>query len=202
MSARAIRQGLLRCEGCTLLSPVGTHSCPRCDTGLEARRPDSLARTWALVIAASICYLPANLYPVMIYSQLGKAEGDTILSGVQLMFAMGWWAIGSLIFFASILVPLLKLLVLTGLLISVQRRSRWRPRDRTLLYRVVEYIGRWSMLDMFVVSLMVALVQLGAIANMEPGPGATFFAAVVILTLFAAMSFDSRLIWDRMEEAA
>jgi paraquat-inducible protein A len=202
LSARAADAGLLRCEGCALLSPRPAAICPRCETPLEVRRRDSLSRTWALVIAASICYVPANLYPVMVFNQLGKSEGDTILSGVQVMFAMGWYPIGGLIFFASILVPLAKLLTLTGLLLSVQFRSRWRPRERTLLFRIVEYVGRWSMLDMFVVSLMVALVQLGGVASMEPGTGATFFAAVVILTLFAAMSFDPRLIWDRMKEPA
>ena len=116
------------------------------------------------------------------------------------MFAAGWYPVGVLIFFASITVPLLKLLSLIGLLISVQRRSHWRPRDRTVLYRVVEVIGRWSMLDMFVVSLTVALVQLGTVATVEPRIGAPFFAAVVVLTIFAAQSFDPRLIWDAMEE--
>ena len=203
MTATAASRGLVRCEGCALLSPFDDgpdQHCARCGTALEQRSPNSLSRTWALLIAAYLCYVPANLYPVMVFSRLGEAEGDTILSGVQAMFAMGWWVVGGLIFFASIAVPMLKLLTLTGLLISVQRRSRWRTRDRTVLYRVVEYIGRWSMLDMFVVSLMVALVQLGAVASMEPGPGATFFAAVVILTLLAAMSFDPRLIWDQAGE--
>jgi paraquat-inducible protein A len=152
------------------------------------------------VIAASILYLPANIYPVMEVTGPGGSEADTILSGVQAMFAVGWYAVGALIFFASITVPLLKLASLIGLLISVQRRSHWRPRDRTVLYRVVEIVGRWSMLDMFVVSLMVALLQLGAVATVEPRIGATFFAAVVVLTMFAAQTFDPRLIWDAMEE--
>ena len=115
------------------------------------------------------------------------------------MYAAGWWAIGSLIFFASITVPIAKLLILTFLLASVERRSRWNPRERTFLYRIVEYIGRWSMLDMFVVSLTVALIQLGAVANVQPGPGATWFAGVVVITMLAAMSFDPRLIWDSLE---
>ncbi|MBW2282321.1 MAG: paraquat-inducible protein A [Deltaproteobacteria bacterium] len=204
--ATAAARGLIRCHGCERLSrrrrlgAGASASCSRCGTLLQQRQPDSLSRTWALVIAAYICYVPANLYPVMVFSRLGQPEGDTILSGVQVMFEMGWWAVGGLIFFASIVVPMAKLLSLTGLLLSVQWRSSWRPRERTVLYRVVEYIGRWSMLDMFVVSLMVALIQLGAVATMEPGIGATFFAAVVILTLLAALSFDPRLIWDQMEE--
>jgi paraquat-inducible protein A len=126
----------------------------------------------------------------MIVSGPGGSESDTILSGVQAMFAAGLWAVGTLIFFASITVPRLKLLTLLGLLVSVQRRSCWRPRERARLYRIVEVIGRWSMLDMFVVSLTVALVQLGVVANVEPAIGATFFAAVVVPTMFAASSFD------------
>ncbi len=174
--------------------------CPRCQSALSPRKRESLARTWALLIAATLCYVPANLLPVMVVSGPGGSQADTILSGVQAMFAAGWFVVGGLIFFASITVPVLKLLILFSLVISVQRRSRWRPRDRTRLYRVVEVIGRWSMLDMFVVSLTVALVQLGVVASVEPGIGASFFAAVVVLTMFAASSFDPRLIWDAMEE--
>ena len=198
--------GFVRCGSCERLSrvaplPSGTHArCPRCGAVLARRKPDSLARTWALVIAATLCYVPANLLPVMVVAGPGGSEADTILSGVMAMFAAGWYVVGGLIFFASITVPVLKLLTLYGLLISVQRRSRWRPRDRTRLYRIIEVVGRWSMLDMFVVSLTVALVQLGAVASVEPGIGASFFAAVVLLTIFAASSFDPRLIWDAMEE--
>jgi len=136
----------------------------------------------------------------MYVGKLNESEGDTILSGVQAMFAAGWYVVGFLIFFASITVPLAKLLSLTFLLVSVQRRSHWKPRLRTVLYRIVEYVGRWSMLDMFVVSLTVALIQLGAVANVQPGPGATWFAGVVVVTMLAAMSFDPRLIWDSIEE--
>ena len=123
-----------------------------------------------------------------------------VVAVVVAMFEADWYVIGGLIFFASITVPVLKLVSIFVLLVSVHRRSHWRPRDRTRLYRIVEIIGRWSMLDMFVVSLTVALVQLGVVANVEPGIGASFFAAVVILTIFAAASFDPRLIWDAMEE--
>jgi len=202
----ATRAGLVRCGSCEKLLrarplPPGARArCPRCGAGLSRRKPQSLARSWALLIAAIICYVPANLYPVMEVAGPGGSEADTILSGVQAMFAAGWYPVGLLIFFASITVPILKILSLMGLLISVQRRSYWRPRDRAVLYRVVEIIGRWSMLDMFVVSVMVALVQLGAVANVAPRIGATFFAAVVVFTIFAAQSFDPRLIWDAMEE--
>ncbi len=198
--------GHVRCGSCERVCrmpplPIGTHArCPRCGTVLERRKADSLARTWALVIAACVFYVPANLFPVMVVTGPGGSQADTILSGVMAMFAVGWYVVGGLIFFASITVPVLKLLSLIGLLVSVQRRSRWRPRDRTVLYRIVEVVGRWSMLDMFVVSLTVALVQLGAVANVEPAVGASFFAAVVVLTILAAKSFDPRLIWDAMEE--
>jgi paraquat-inducible protein A len=206
MTASAAAHGLVRCTGCEQLSrvrpvPAGcVPRCGRCETRLNLRKPGSIERTWALLIAAYVFYIPANLYPVMYVGRLGVSEGDTILSGVQAMFAAGWWAIGSLIFFASITVPMLKLLSLTFLLISVARGSAWQPRERTRLYMIVEYIGRWSMLDMFVVSLTVALIQLGAVADVDPGPGATWFAGVVILTMLAAMSFDPRIIWDRLED--
>ncbi len=201
----AASAGLVRCTSCELLSreitlpPGHAARCSRCGTRLNLRKPQSLQRTWALVLTAYVLYVPANLYPVMYVGKLDHSTGDTILSGVQAMYAAGWWVIGSLIFFASITVPLVKLLSLTFLLASVQLRSRWNPRERTFLYRIVEYIGRWSMLDMFVVSLTVALIQLGAVANVQPGPGATWFAGVVVVTMLAAMSFDPRLIWDSLE---
>ena len=128
----------------------------------------------------------------------GKGEPDTILSGVKALIEADMWPLALIVFFASITVPFLKLAALTFLLVSVSVRSSWRPRERTRLYRLVEYIGRWSMLDMFVVSLTVALIQLGAVADVEPGPGATWFAGVVIVTMLAAMSFDPRAIWDRL----
>ena len=202
----AAASGLQRCSSCEQLWPIldlpaGARAhCRRCGAGLNRRKPNSLARSWALLIAAAVCYVPANIFPVMVVAGPGGSEADTIVSGVQAMFAAGWYVVGALIFFASITVPVLKLLSLFGLLVSIQRRSRWNPRERTRLYRVVEIVGRWSMLDMFVVSLTVALVQLGVVANVEPGIGASFFAAVVVLTIFAASSFDPRLIWDAMEE--
>lgn len=202
----AAGSGWVRCASCEKLFsppvlPPGTQArCTRCGAVIQRRKEDSLTRSWAFLIAATICYLPANVFPVMIVAGPGGSQADTILSGVQAMFGAGWYVIGCLIFFASITVPVLKIAIMYTLLISVKRRSRWRPADRTRLYRVVEIIGRWSMLDMFVVSLTVALVQLGVVANVKPAIGATFFAAVVILTIFAAQSFDPRLIWDAMED--
>ena len=199
---------IARCGSCEKLLRVPSLArnqvarCPRCGTAVHRRKPDALTRSTALALAAAICYVPANLLPVMVVAGPGGAEADTILSGVEAMFAAGWYVVGTLIFFASITVPILKIVTLGGLIISVRRRSRWNPRDRTRLYRALEIIGRWSMLDMFVVSLTVALVQLGVVANVQPAMGATFFAAVVVLTIFAAGSFDPRHIWDEMEESA
>ena len=135
----------------------------------------------------------------MTVTSFGKGEPDTILSGVKQLIAAGMWPVAILVFFASITVPVLKIVAMVFLLISVQRRSPWRRRDRTLLYRVVEGVGRWSMVDIFMISILVALVNLGAIASIVPGPGALAFAAVVILTMVAAMTFDPRLIWDAQE---
>ena len=209
MSAAALTAksaGLARCEVCEALVRVGPlprgheHRCPRCNTPVHQRRPNSLSRTWALVLAAFVMYLPANLFAMMVVENAGSSQSDTILSGVQAMVAMGWYPVAILIFIASIIVPLVKLVSLTGLLISVQRRSSWRPRDRAALYRVVELIGRWSMLDVFVLTLLIALVQLGSLMTIEVGRAGTFFAAVVVLTILAARSFDPRLVWDAMEE--
>jgi paraquat-inducible protein A len=159
----------------------------------------TLRRTWALLIAACILYIPANLLPVMTVTSFGKGEPDTILSGVKTLIAAGMWPVAILVFFASITVPVLKIVALAFLLVSVQRRSQWRPRDRTVLYRLVESVGRWSMVDIFMISILVALVNLGAIASIVPGSGAIAFASVVILTMIAAMMFDPRLIWDARE---
>jgi paraquat-inducible protein A len=150
-------------------------------------------------LTAGILYIPANLLPVMTVTSFGQGHPDTILSGVKALIAAGMWPVALLVFFASITVPVLKLTGLSYLLISVQRRSPRRPRDRTLLYRIIESVGRWSMVDIFMISILVGLVSLDAIATIEPGAGAIAFAAVVIITMFASRSFDPRLIWDRLE---
>ena len=195
--------GLVGCHSCHLLCERGKRSadrlCPRCGAGLHDRKPHSIARTWALVLAAIIFYIPANLLPITIVISLGKAQSDTIMSGVIYFVQTGMWPIALVIFVASVFVPLLKLLILILLLISVQRKSSWRQKDRTVLYRITEIIGRWSMVDIFVVTILVALVHLGGLATIHAGPGAIFFGAVVVITIFAAMSFDPRLIWDKEE---
>lgn len=202
-TARAI--GLLSCHDCHLLSaaPAGAHGhleCPRCGAALHERKPNSLARTWALVIASVIFYIPANVLPMTVTSSIAGTQADTIMSGVIYFIHSGSWEIAAIIFIASVFVPLLKLLILVYLLLSVQLRSRWRPKDRTMLYRLTEAVGRWSMLDIFVVTILVALVKLGAVASIEAGPAAVYFALVVIITMIAAESFDPRLIWDAIEE--
>ena len=152
------------------------------------------------MIAALILYVPANLLPIMRVTNLGREQADTILSGVRYFLQHGDWPLALVIFVASVVVPLTKILILIFLLLSVQRRSRWKPKERTWLYRLTEVIGRWSMVDIYVVTVMVALVHLGNLATIDPEAGAVYFAAVVVTTMFAAMSFDPRLIWDVLEE--
>jgi paraquat-inducible protein A len=196
--------GCWLCHDCQLLCrvPGAAHGarCPRCGAALHPRKPRSLERTWALVIAAALCYVPANALPIMTVTSLGKAQSDTIMSGVSYLLEHGMWPLAAIIFIASVFVPMLKLAILVLLLVTVGRGSRWRPAERTRLYRITEAIGRWSMVDIFVVTILVALVRLGSLATIEARAGAVFFGAVVVLTMLAAESFDPRLIWDRSEE--
>lgn len=200
----AASRGMLVCHACGLLSRAGAHgheiSCPRCGDHLHFRKPDSIARSWALLITAMILYIPANLLPMMHTSSLFGSQSDTIMSGVVYFWTSGSWYLALIIFFASIMVPLLKMIALMLLLITTQRRSLWQLQQRTKLYRLVEFVGRWSMLDIYVVAVIVALVQLQALATIVPGPGAIAFGAVVVLTMFAAMAFDPRLMWDPVED--
>jgi paraquat-inducible protein A len=200
----ALAASCASCHDCGLLCRLpGAHGygvrCPRCGAAVHARKTRSLERTWAFVIAACLCYLPANLLPIMKVTSLGRAQADTIMSGVVYLLLHGMWPLAVVVFTASVFVPLLKIAILIGLLVSVHRASRWRPVDRTRLYRITEAIGRWSMVDIFVVTILVALVRLGNLATVEAQPGIVFFGAVVVLTMLAAESFDPRLIWDRSE---
>lgn len=194
----AIDRGFASCHTCSWLGrlPDAHAHCPRCHAVVHLRKPDSVTRTWALLMAAAIFYIPANVLPVMTVVRFGKGDPHTILGGVEALLHGGQWPLAALVFFASILVPVLKLVCLSYLTLSAQRRSTWRQADRTRLFRIVESVGRWSMIDIFMISILVALVKLGAISTIEPGVGATFFAAVVVLTMFAAETFDARLIWD------
>lgn len=202
----AKRLGMALCHDCHILvewpslSQRETACCPRCGADVHQRKPNSIMRTWALVIASYIFYVPANVLPITVTSALGTEQADTIMSGVIYFLKSGSYEIAIIIFVASVLVPLMKLMILTYLLLSVQFKSLWRPKERTKLYRITEAVGRWSMLDIFVVTILVALVKLGALANIEAGPAAVYFAAVVVITMFAAESFDPRLIWDAVDE--
>ena len=188
----------LGCDVCRLVStPQHDHSrCPRCDSALHYRKTDSIPRTWALVIAAAVLYIPANYYPVLTVMQLGSGAPSTILGGVRELISSRMYPLAALVFFASIAVPLLKLVGLSTMLVATQTgRSGWL-RDRTRLYHVVRWVGRWSMIDIFMESLLGALVKFGNVITIEPGVGAMAFCGVVILTMFAADAFDPRVMWD------
>jgi len=185
------------CDTCGRVSRAAPGTpCPRCGSSLHDRKPGSIERTWAFLVAAVILYIPANFYPALTVVRLGYRQTSTILGGVQELLDYGMWPLAALVFFASIAVPVLKLVGLSVLLISTQLGMTSRLRDRTVLYRVVDTIGRWSMIDIFMESILVALVQFGMVASVYPGVGAVAFAAVVILTMLAAQSFDPRLMWD------
>jgi len=193
--------GAIGCETCGLISipELEDPRCPRCDSALHERKPNSVARTWAL-IAAAILYIPANYYPVLSVVQLGAGQPSTILGGVEELITARQYPLAVLVFFASILVPVLKLFGLSFMLITIQTgRSGWL-RDRTRLYHIVRFIGRWSMIDIFMESLLGALVAFGSVITIEPGMGALAFCAVVVLTMFAAETFDPRLMWDAAAE--
>jgi paraquat-inducible protein A len=190
------------CETCTLVVVPDEHgqACPRCGSPLHSRKPDSLTRTWALLIAAMVFYIPANLYPVLTVMQLGAGAPSTILGGVRELVQSGMYPLAALVFFASIAVPMLKMVGLTAMLVSVQTgHTRWL-RDRTRLYYIIHWIGRWSMIDIFMEALLGALVQFGGVVTIEPGIGAVAFCAVVLLTIFAAETFDPRIMWDAAEK--
>ena len=199
--ATARQLGLIRCHTCGKLAfdvdrDGHEEHCPRCHAHMHMRATNSLPRTWALLITAVILYVPANLLPIMTVTYFGAGEPDTIMSGIILLLQMGSYPIAAVIFIASILVPLLKMVALLILLLSVQTKWQMDDRQRTRMYRAVELVGRWSMLDMFVIALLVALVNFGSIAQIVSGPGATAFGSVVVLTMLAATTFDARLIWD------
>ncbi|MGA8707505.1 MAG: PqiA/YebS family transporter subunit [Steroidobacteraceae bacterium] len=187
------------CDTCDLLLParqIGA-PCPRCGTRLRRRKSDTLARTLALVIAGFVLYLPANLLPVLDIERFGHDQPNTILTGVRELIAAGLWPLAIVVFAASIVVPLMKLCGLSLMLAMTHRRSgRWLF-GRTLLYRFIDFIGRWSSIDLFMISILVALVQFGALTRVKPEGGAMAFAAVVVITMFASRCFDPRVMWDR-----
>lgn len=195
----AAEAGLLPCLTCGLISRPArdaASACPRCGVRLHARKPASLVRAWTFLVAAMVLYLPANILPIMTMESIFGGQTDTIMSGVVFLWASGSWPLAIIVFVASIVVPLLKMLALLVILIAVHTGVRRHCHDLARLYRLLEIVGRWSMLDIFVVAILVALVQLQLVATVTPNEGAAAFGAVVVLTMLATMSFDPRLIWD------
>ena len=200
---RAIDAGILTCTECHELNKqdpeTDEQTCTRCGALVHARRPDSLKRTWALLLTSAILYIPANLLPIMTINSLGQGSPSTIMAGVIELVQHGMIPIAAVVFIASILVPTFKLVGIALLLFSVQRHQPLSARQRIIMYRFIEFIGRWSMLDIFVIAILVAVVNFGRIASIEANLGAVAFASVVVLTMLAAVTFDPRLIWDNTE---
>ena len=200
--------GLVACHVCGLVSPwveppSGRHAgCPRCHATLHRRKPESVARTAALVLTAALFYVPANLLPVMTVVYSGRKEITTIVGGAEMLYREGQVAVAALVIFASVVVPVVKMLGLGWMVLATASGSRSCRRDRAALYRLIEAVGRWSMLDIFMISILVALVKLSALATIEAGPGAIWFALVVILTMLATATWDPRLDWDASEAPA
>lgn len=199
----AKQAGLVQCHDCHKLVPYPSQQvmdCPRCGCALHLRIPNSLIHTWAYLIAGAILFVPANLLPIMTVKSIQEGRTDTILSGVIHLAEEGMLPLALIVFVASILVPLMKMFGIVILLISIQFNWRMSARQRTSMYRMIEFVGRWSMLDIFVITVLVAIVKLGNIATIVPGPAASAFAAVVVLTMLAAISFDPRLLWDHQDD--
>lgn len=196
MPLSAGQLNLVLCHACGQACPVAHVRCDRCGGVLHRRKPNSLARAWAFLVASLICYVPANLLPVMYTDILGSGSENTILGGILEFWNSGGWDLALLIFIASVVVPCTKFLVLGTLLVSCQRRSRWAPIERGKMFRMIEVVGYWSMLDVLVVALVVALVQFQSLSSIDPRGGILFFGLVVLLTMIAAISFDPRIIWD------
>jgi paraquat-inducible protein A len=203
MIPTAARSGLLVCHSCSLVSrdprDGADIACSRCGAALHRRKPEGLLLPWILLAMAMVLYVPANVLPVIESGSLFGSQRDTILSGARFLWDSGDWLIATIIFVASIVLPVVKIVALGVLLATAQMRSRWRPRLRARVYQLMEAIGRWSMVDIFVAAILVALVQFKTVTQIQVGPGAIAFAAVVVLTMFAAMAFDPRLIWDPVD---
>ncbi len=193
----ALQRGLAVCHVCLATSPVAQHQCGRCGATIHDRIPNSVQRTVALCSAAVVLYLPANLLPIMITDQFGRATENTIIGGVLRLWEMGSYPVALVILVASVLIPLGKLAALALLCWAVTHGRAASPASRTALYRLTELVGKWSMVDVFVVAVLVALIQMGGIMLVKPGAAALAFAGVVVVTMLAAESFDPRLIWDR-----
>ena len=193
----AAHDGIALCHSCGLVSPVDEQRCPRCRASLHLRNRESLQRTIALTFGAFLLYFPANMLPMLRVDSFAGTQENTIVGGVIEFWRDGDYPVAIIIFVASVVIPVLKIMSIAALCVAA-RSGRW-PRAMTRLYRVTEFIGRWSMVDIFVVAILVGLVQLGSVISIHPGAAAVSFAAVVVLTMLAAMTFDPRLIWDAAE---
>ena len=198
----AMESGFMACHDCGYLLdankvpsdvPLG---CPRCNANVHFRKHQSISTTWALIIAAAILFVPANLLPIMRVDFLGSSEYSTIMDGVLFFFHSKEYGIGLIIFVASILVPLFKIVGLSIILLSIKFKWKHGLRHKTAMFRFIEFVGRWSMLDIFVIALMATLVEFGSFTATFAAPAASYFAAVVVCTMIAAHTFDSRLLWD------
>jgi len=196
----AASKGLASCHLCLKLVSVDVHVCPRCGSAIHLRKSNSIERTLALLVTASILYIPANLLPIMITDQLGQPTESTIIGGVVLLIDMGSMPIAAVIFFASVMIPVSKLAMMYYLCWSVRYGPPGTARQRTVFYRITEFIGKWSMIDVFVVAILVALVNLNNLLVIRPGTATVAFAGVVIASILAAESFDPRLMWDQQED--
>jgi paraquat-inducible protein A len=192
---------LISCGGCDLVGAFAEGSrCPRCGRVLHARKPHSPSRTWALLLTAALLAIPANVLPVMTIQKTGSGGPSTIMGGTVELVQHGFWLLALLVFVASIVVPVFKLVTLSILLVSTSRAARGRLGLRTKVFRMVMFIGRWSMLDIFATMTLVELARFGWLGSVRPGAGATAFCAVVVLTMLASESFDPRLMWDAAGE--
>ena len=187
---------LVACTRCTKVWPIGTQSCSRCGHALVSRDVLSLSRVWAFWVMGFLCYIPANVYPMLKTRTLFQEDDSTIIGGAVELAHHGNLGIAAIILFASVVIPLGKFWAVAFLAISVAGPSRFKMHSRQLMYEVVEYIGRWSMIDIFVVAILSALVQLKTLASINPGPASIFFALSVIFTMLSAQAFDPRMIWD------
>lgn len=194
LTARAA--GLVACTRCTRVWPMGTPTCARCGSRLVSRDPKSLSRVWAWWLAGLMAYVPANLYPMLRTRTIGYDQSDTIIQGAIELIRFGAVGVGLVIIVASVFIPMAKFIAIAALARAVRRGARTSAETRQRIYEIVEYIGRWSMIDVFVVAILTALVQLSVVASIEPGPAALAFALSVIFTMFSAQAFDPRLIWD------
>ncbi len=199
----ARRAGFVLCRECRMLTvqkeTATKNHCPRCGARLHSRKPESLTRTWALLITSVIFLFPANFLPIMTVITLGDTAPNTIMEGIQFFIQSGDYLIAFLIFFASVLVPIFKVIGIMLVLLSIRRKWEGWLRHKTLMFRIIRFIGRWSMLDIFVIALMVAIVEFGTLNSIHAAPAATYFAAVVVCTMLAANTFDTRLIWEDAE---